>query len=107
MTFEHQRIAAWKGGDLLPHVVDRLARESPEAVYGLWPALPNSYDAGYRSISYGQLANVVNGLAWWLREQLGPGHHGEAVAFMGPNDVRVTALLLAAVKVGYTVSSRG
>lgn len=91
--------------DLLPHVVDRLAREKPEAVYGLWPVAPASYEAGFRTINYAQLANVVNGLAWWIVKELGPcqGPDHEVLTYVGPNDVRFTALVLGAVKAGYVV----
>lgn len=103
MATEHARVAQWQN-DLLPHIVDRLARETPDAPYGLWPVAPASYEAGFRTITYGQLANVVNGLAWLLIEQLGPGRDSEVLTYVGPNDVRLTALVLAAVKAGYVVS---
>ncbi|KAK4237128.1 linear gramicidin synthase subunit D [Achaetomium macrosporum] len=100
---EHARIAQWRGS-LLPNMVDRLARDLPHAVYGEWPVLPTSYEAGFRSVTYAELANVVNGLAWWLIDQLGhPSQTGEVLAFIGPNDVRLTALILAAVKTRYVV----
>lgn len=100
---EHARIAKWQN-DLLPNMVDRLARDLPDAVYGKWPVLPTSYDAGFQSITYSQLANVVNGLAWWLDEQfrLQPPATN-VLAYMGPNDVRITALILAAAKTGYVI----
>ncbi|ETS77458.1 hypothetical protein PFICI_11332 [Pestalotiopsis fici W106-1] len=87
--------------DLPPHVVDRVARESPDAVYGLWPIEPTSYQAGFRTITYAQLANVVNGLAWWLEEHLGPGRASQILTYVGPSDLRVSALVLAAIKAGY------
>ncbi|KAI1332858.1 putative NRPS-like enzyme [Xylariaceae sp. FL0255] len=93
--------ARWKS-DLLPHIVDRVARDSPNAAYGLWTISPTSYDEGYRTITYSQVANVVNGLAHWLSGHLGPGQ-GEVIAYLGPNDVRLTALLLAAIKTNYVL----
>ncbi|KAI0147409.1 putative NRPS-like enzyme [Xylariaceae sp. FL1272] len=102
MTTEHAQIARWQE-DLLPHIVDRLARERPDGIYGLWPVAPDSYAAGFRTITYAQLANVVNGLAWWLVEHLGPGQRNEVLAYVGPNDVRLVALALAALKAGYTL----
>ncbi|KAK3308608.1 uncharacterized protein B0T15DRAFT_391903 [Chaetomium strumarium] len=100
---EHARIAQWQGS-LLPNIVDRLARDLPDAVYAEWPVLPASYEAGFRRVTYAELANVVNGLAWWLIDQLGhPSQTGEVLAFIGPNDVRLTALILAAVKTGYVI----
>ncbi|KAK7743245.1 putative NRPS-like protein biosynthetic cluster [Cytospora paraplurivora] len=88
-------------GELLPHTVDRLAREKPSAPYGLWPVAQASYEDGFRTIDYGQLANIVNGLAWWIKKNIGTSQNGEKVlAYVGPNDVRLTALLLASVKAG-------
>ncbi|KAI1445617.1 putative NRPS-like enzyme [Annulohypoxylon stygium] len=102
MASEHERAARWQDG-LLPHIVDRLARETPDADYGLWPVAPDSYDFGFRKVTYAQLANVVNGLAWWLIEQLGPGKDHKVLTYVGPNDVRLTALVLAAIKAGYVI----
>ena len=87
----------------MPHIVDRLARETPDGVYGMWPVAAASYHAGFRTITYAQFANVINGLAQWLVEQLGPGRDNEFITYVGPNDVRLIALILAAVKAGYTV----
>jgi hypothetical protein len=88
MTTEHARTARWEG-DLLPHIVDRLARERPDAAYGLWPVESTSHDANLDSISYSQLANIINGLAWWIVERLGPNQNSEVLTYVGPNDVRL------------------
>ncbi|AEO71525.1 uncharacterized protein THITE_2124010 [Thermothielavioides terrestris NRRL 8126] len=102
----HARVAKWQG-DLLPNIIDRLARDLPDAVYGEWPVLPTSYDAGFYTVTYAQLANAVNGLAWWLIDRVGrpsvPTADTEVLAYMGPNDVRLTALMFAAAKTGYVV----
>lgn len=92
--------------ELWPQVVDRLAREQPEAIYGLWPVAADTYHSGFFAINYGQLANIVNGLAWWIVHQLGPGtaQDGDVLTYIGRNDVRLTAMILASVKAGYTVS---
>ncbi|KAK4114682.1 acetyl-CoA synthetase-like protein [Canariomyces notabilis] len=101
---KHARIAQWQDDPLLPNMVDRLAREMPDAVYGEWPVLPTSYDAGFHAVTYAQLANAANGLAWWILDQFGqPSKTGEVLAYMGPNDVRFTALILAAIKTGYVI----
>ncbi|KAH8156102.1 hypothetical protein CIB48_g12145 [Xylaria polymorpha] len=85
----------------LPQIVDNVADEQPDHVYGSWPVDQSSYRVGVRNITYIQLANIVNGLAWWLVKQLGPEKHGEVLAYVGPNDVRFTALVLAAMKTGH------
>ncbi|KUJ12451.1 NRPS-like enzyme [Mollisia scopiformis] len=43
MATEHARRSQWKN-DLLPHIVDRLARETPEALYAEYPVSPSTYD---------------------------------------------------------------
>ncbi|PSR80570.1 hypothetical protein BD289DRAFT_440575 [Coniella lustricola] len=105
--------------DLLPHLVDQLARDRPTATYGLWPIASASYAAGFRTITYHQLAHVVNNLAWWILQHVGPPPTRAAapaandddekedeqfvLAYVGPNDVRLTALIIAAIKTGYVL----
>ncbi|RAK95699.1 NRPS-like enzyme [Aspergillus ibericus CBS 121593] len=86
--------------ELLPHLVDHYATTTPEAIYAEYPISADSYDHGYRPITYRSFANAINGLAWWLTQTLGPGH-GEILTYIGPHDVRYPALVLAAVKAGY------
>lgn len=90
---------------LWPQIVDDYARTRPDAIYGLWPVASDSYDAGFHSISYGQLANIINSLAWWIVKHVGPGaaQDGDVLTYIGRNDVRLTATILASVKAGYTV----
>jgi acyl-coenzyme A synthetase/AMP-(fatty) acid ligase len=101
MTTEREKAAQWQN-DILPNIVDRLGREKSDAIYGEWVT-----DSSVVVITYAQLSNIVNGLAWWLVEQLGgPGIYGsspEVLAYVGPNDVRYSALVLAAAKTGYVV----
>lgn len=100
MATQHQRVA--QQDKLLPHAVDLLAVELPNAEYGEWVTASE-----VTAITYRQLASIVNGLAWSLAEQLGGSGHSkpqrEVLAYVGPNDVRYSALVLAAVKAGYTV----
>ncbi|KAJ8129698.1 hypothetical protein O1611_g3931 [Lasiodiplodia mahajangana] len=85
----------------LPQIVDNVADERPDRVYGSWPVDQHSYSAGVRHVTYAQLANIVNGLASWLVKELGPDKPGEVLAYVGPNDVRFTALVLATMKTGH------
>ncbi|KAI1129722.1 putative NRPS-like enzyme [Nemania abortiva] len=98
---DHERSARWQD-DLIPHVVDRLARERPDAEYAEWVT-----GSDLVVVNYAQLANMVNGLAWWIIHQLGgPGSYGpgaEVLTYVGPNDVRYGALVLAAIKTGYVL----
>lgn len=96
------------GTELWPQIVDHLAREHPNAAYSLWPVASDSYDAGFYTITYSHLSNIVNGLAWWIVKQLGPGKdvQQEVLTYIGSNDVRLTAMILATVKAGYAVSRK-
>ena len=95
---------ASRAKQLLPNIVDGMARTRPEAIYAQIPNSFTSYDSGYRKISYRDLANCVNGLAWLLTQQLGPGKDCETLAYVGPNDIGYVCMILAAVKAGYSVS---
>lgn len=90
-------------GDLVPNLVDKRARLTPDAVHSEYPISALTYDEGYRRITYRDFANAVNGAARWLQTTLGPGRHFETLAYMGPNDLRYPALILGAVKAGYKV----
>lgn len=103
MTNNHAAFSNWRD-ELVPNIVDHLARVAPDATYALFPKSPVTYSEGYRTVSYKDFANAVNGLAWWLHETLGPSQNFEVLAYVGPNDVRYTALLLGAIKAGYVVS---
>jgi len=88
---------------LVPNIVDQRAQTEPEALYAEYPVSTLSYEEGYRKITYGGFANAINGAAWWLHKNLGPGKDFETLAYIGPNDLRYPALILGAVKAGYTV----
>lgn len=93
-------MARWQE-NLLTGVVDRLGQARADAFYGKWVSGSSTV-----AISYAQLANIVNGLAIWLVKELGPGlqEPGKNVlTYVGPNDVRYSALVLAAIKAGYVV----
>lgn len=89
---------------LLNNIVDGLARTRPQTLYGEIPVSPVSYEAGYRKITYKALANAINGVAWLLTQELGPGKDFQTLSYMGWNDVRYVILVLGAVKAGYKVS---
>lgn len=102
MATEHARISGWYN-ELVPNIVDRVASIRPDALYALYPNSSSTYQQGYRTISYDDFANAINGMAWWLHNTLGPSTESEVLAYIGPNDVRYPALVLGAVKAGYVV----
>lgn len=95
-------VPSWRN-ELTPNIVDNLAKATPHALYAEYPRSTLSYEEGYRRITYGDLANAVNGVAWWLHESLGAREESEALAYIGPNDLRYPALILGAAKAGYAV----
>ncbi|KAI1347516.1 hypothetical protein F5Y01DRAFT_294995 [Xylaria sp. FL0043] len=84
----------------IPQLVTQLAHEKPQAVYGIWPVDPTSYSAGVRTITYKQLHDIINNLVCFLTDQLEDLRPGQILAYIGPNDVRFSALILATVKTG-------
>lgn len=88
---------------LLNNMIDGLANARPKALYAEVPISPTTYEAGYRKITYEDLANAVNAVAWWLHEELGPGQRFETLSYVGLNDFRYVVMLLGAVKAGYKV----
>jgi len=50
------------------------------------------------------MANAIDGLAWWIKEQLGESRTFETLVYFGTWDPRYILLLLAAVKAGYKVN---
>ncbi|KAL8971945.1 MAG: hypothetical protein Q9183_000808 [Haloplaca sp. 2 TL-2023] len=88
---------------LLNNIVDGTARTRPSAVYAEVPRSFQSYDSGYRKITYRALANAVNGVAWWLEQELGHGQDHQTLAYLGPNDMAYVMIILGAVKAGYKI----
>lgn len=89
---------------LLPHIVDGMAETRPAAVYAEYPTNPESYTDGFSKLTYGTFASVINGLAWWISDNIGQSTSFETLVYFGPNDFRQNALILAASKAGFKVS---
>jgi acyl-coenzyme A synthetase/AMP-(fatty) acid ligase len=87
---------------LIPNILDQHAQDDPDKLYAELPVSHTDFTSGFRPITYGALANAVNGAAWWLTENLGPADYNfPTLAYIGPNDLCHTLLLLGAVKAGY------
>lgn len=92
---------------LLNHIVDGTAVTRPSAIYAEVPRSFDSYEPGYRRVTYRALANAINGIAWWLHQKLGPGQDHQTIAYVGPNDLTYVIMILGAVKAGYKASLEG
>ena len=89
--------------EFIPDLVDYWARQDPDRLYAEYPVSTLNYEDGYQKFTYGDFANIVNGVAWFLHKTLGLSKDHEVLAYIGPNDVRYPALILGAVKAGYVV----
>ncbi|KAI0482297.1 acetyl-CoA synthetase-like protein [Xylariaceae sp. FL0804] len=88
---------------LLPVAIDEIAAQEPDSLYGKYPIDPSDYDAGFASVTYGQLANAINGVGHWLESKLGREDPGRipAIAYIGPNDFRYVFAFVGAIKAGF------
>lgn len=93
----------WRG-KTLSQMIDHRAVVNPDLIYAEYPNSPVTYDEGFRAFTYSNLANAINGVAHWLRKSLGTPAKVETLAYIGPNDIRIPALIIGASKAGYTVS---
>ena len=90
---------------LLPNAIDGIARSNPTRLYAEIPVSDTGFDAGFRTVTYGDLANAVNGVAWWLHHAIGVSETCEPLCYMGPNDLTRNLVLLGCCKAGYSVRS--
>lgn len=92
--------------ELLPNMVDEMAKVRPEALYADTPKSAVTYEAGYRKFTNANVANAVNGVTQWLQERLGQGQDHKTLAYTDPNDLVYIFMILGAVKAGYKVHMR-
>lgn len=88
---------------LLPSLIDRLSEADPQRLYAEVPASPTTYAEGWREVTYRDLANAINGVAWLLDDKLGRGKNHNTIAYIGPNDLAYIVMILGASKAGYQV----
>ncbi|KAJ3578218.1 hypothetical protein NPX13_g2342 [Xylaria arbuscula] len=87
------------GTQLLPALVDDLAQSDPHRIlYSITKARDPS--DGFLDINAQSFARAVNRCAWYLQDQIRPGHDFPTITYMGPQDVVYTILVLACSKVG-------
>lgn len=85
---------------LLNNIFDGTATTRHSAIYIGVPMSFHSYELGYRKTTYRALANAVNGVAWWLQQELGQGQDHQTLVYVGPNDITYVTIILGAVKAG-------
>lgn len=93
-----------RGKRLLACVIDSYAISDPNRVWASAPFDNDDLTAGFRDISYKELANAVNHASWWLEDTTANNPAVfETLAYAGPKDLRYPILALAAVKCGKQV----
>jgi hypothetical protein len=92
-----------KNKTLLVHIIDHMAKTKPQALYAEYPISPVTYDEGFRKVTYQAFANAINGVAWYLHENLGAGKELDTLAYIGLNNFIYPPLILGAAKAGYKV----
>ena len=90
---------------LLPVILDNRAKFDPKGVWAKYPISSTSYAQGFRSATHLEVAQAVDKVAWILEESLGRSQNFETIAYLGPNDLRSTIIVLAGIKAGYKVGS--
>ncbi|KAL9594502.1 MAG: hypothetical protein Q9219_006996 [cf. Caloplaca sp. 3 TL-2023] len=88
------------GQRLLPTLIDERSKERPDDVYALVPRSMRFID-GMLEITYATLAKTIDGVAYWLQQNLGKSKTFETIAYMGPADLRYYIVALAATKTLY------
>ncbi|KAI4089244.1 MAG: hypothetical protein L6R37_008075 [Teloschistes peruensis] len=87
------------GRRLLASLVDYHAQNDP---HGVWASFPICDDrkAGFRDVTYKELAEAIARAAWWLDQTLDASDGTfETFAYSGDKDIRYPILAVAAVKV--------
>jgi hypothetical protein len=88
---------------LLPRVIDLRAQTNPQELFAKVPASTSTYASGFRSVTNLEFSNAINKVAWLLQGQLGKSKDFDTLAYIGPNDLRYSIVVIAAIKAGYKV----
>lgn len=92
------------GKRLMSHTLDHLGQHNPDGVACTIPRNLSTLEDGFRDLTFGDLAHIVNYTAWWIEKAYGRSDNHGTIAFIGANDVRYLAIMIACNKTGYKVS---
>ncbi|KAK7430449.1 hypothetical protein QQZ08_002968 [Neonectria magnoliae] len=90
------------GKRLMINIVDNISGSDPSRPFVFIPRTSNPND-GCEPVTYGQLSQAVDSVAWQIQKTYGPGfqHRIRQIAYIGANDVRYPIIVLGCVKAGY------
>ena len=90
------------GRRLIPQIIDAYAEHEPDRIWGT-QARSDDISEGFSNITFKQLAQCVDALAWFIHERIGRSSTFEAISYIGSADLRYCMFAWAAVKCGYQV----
>ncbi|PGH06213.1 hypothetical protein AJ79_06601 [Helicocarpus griseus UAMH5409] len=80
--------------------VDRIKETNPAQLFCIHP-VSSDISQGWRKITMKQLSCAMDYLATWIDKNVAPGSKNETLAYMGANDIRYAAFILACMKAGH------
>lgn len=93
---------------LLPLVLKSRAQHNPHGAWAQFPVSDQTYASGLQTATNLQVNHAVNKVAWLLHdkfEKSDDNENPETIAYIGPFDLRYFIVVIAAIKVGYKVST--
>lgn len=89
----------------LLRIIDKIALSEPRKLYCIQPVSSDISD-GWREISFSLLSHSVNRMAVWIQENVAVSNGPETLAYIGANDIRYVAFILACMRLRHTVRFR-
>ncbi|KAI5460570.1 hypothetical protein BGZ63DRAFT_248815 [Mariannaea sp. PMI_226] len=83
--------------------VNEASIHTPHGPWAFLPGLGPHGESSWSPMTWLQLKTAVDRMAFWVESQLGLAVPGSTIAYMGSNDIRYPIVLLACMKIGYTV----
>ena len=84
--------------------LDSLALDEPEGLYCVHP-VSSDPSQGWKNITYADIANGVNRLTRWIKENVASSSGPETLAYIGANDIRYVAFSFACMRLRHSVGS--
>lgn len=83
--------------------VDYLKENNPNQLFCIHPLSPD-VSQGWRNVTMKDLSGATDYMARWIEDNVAARSSHETLAYMGANDIRYAAYILACTKVGHVVS---
>ncbi|OAX81574.1 hypothetical protein ACJ72_04086 [Emergomyces africanus] len=80
--------------------VDHLKEHNPDQLFCIHP-VSSDVSQGWREVTMKDLSGATDYLSRWIEAHVAPSSKCETLAYMGANDIRYAAFILACTKVGH------